>query len=106
MTASMLKILLSFTMTLVFGMRVGLAQQPADEASIRRYSEDAERAMKEKNSVAAEAALEKLARLTPNSPEVHANLGFAYFYDGNYDKATKAFKRTLQLDPAMPEAKL
>lgn len=106
MTASMLKILLIFTMTLVFGVRLGLAQQPADEAAIRRYSEDAERAMKEKNSVAAEAALEKLAHLTPDSPEVHANLGFAYFYDGNYDKATEAFKRALQLNPAMPEAKL
>ncbi len=88
MTASMLKILLIFTMTLVFGVRLGLAQQPADEAAIRRYSEDAERAMKEKNSVAAEAALEKLAHLTPDSPEVHANLGIAYYYDGNYDKST------------------
>lgn len=106
MTASALKILLSFPMTLVFGVCVELAQQPADQAAIRRYSEEAEQAMKEKNSAAAEESLEKLAQLTPNSPEVHANLGFTYFYDGNYDKATDAFKRALQLNPAMPEAKL
>lgn len=88
MKLPILKTPLSLILTLLFGVCSGLAQQ-ADEATIRRYSEQAEQAMKEKNLGAAAAALENLARLTPDAPEVHANLGFVYYYGGDYEKRRK-----------------
>jgi tetratricopeptide (TPR) repeat protein len=96
---------LSFILMALIAVCSGLAQQ-ADNTTIRRYSEEAEQAIKDKNLAAATAALEKLAQLTPDEPEVHANLGFVYYYGGDYENAAKAFKRALQLKPEMPEAKL
>ena len=57
---------------------LSLAAQQANEATIRRYSQEAEEALARKDAHAALVALEKLARLTPDNPEVYANLGAAY----------------------------
>jgi len=87
-----------------------LARDPsgaqADEASIRRYSQEAERAMAAKDLKAAAAALEKLVRLTPEAPEVHANLGMVYYTDGRYPEAATAFQRAVQLNPKIPNGTL
>src|SRR5207248_2604535 len=58
---------------------VGPAGQQADDATIKRYSQQAEQALAGKDLGAAGSALEKLARLTPNVPEVYANLGTVYY---------------------------
>ncbi len=106
MTASQRTVFLGLIVTLLWIARPGPAQQPDDETAIRRYSEQAGQAMTEKNPAAAAEVLEKLARLTPDVPEVYANLGMAYYAEGQYEKAIGALKRVLQLGPAIPEAKL
>ena len=88
----------------------GLTEVPAgaqaDAASIRRYSQEAEQAMAAKDLKAAAAALEKLARLTPDAPEVHANLGMIYYTEGRYTEAATAFQRAVQLNPKIPNGTL
>ncbi|MGH9403871.1 MAG: tetratricopeptide repeat protein [Terriglobia bacterium] len=80
----------------------GLAGQQAEKNAIRRYSQQAEQAMAEKNADAAAAALEKLVRLTPNDPEVDANLGTVYYMQSRYEQAAERFQRALELNPQMP----
>ena len=58
---------------------LGSVGQQADEATIRRYSQQAQAALAKQDAGAAVVALEELARLTPNNPEVFANLGVAYY---------------------------
>jgi tetratricopeptide (TPR) repeat protein len=74
------------------------AQQPKEEA-VRRYSREAEEALARKDAGAAIEALEKLAQLTPNVAEVHANLGAVYYARGQYAQAAEAFRRALHLNP-------
>jgi tetratricopeptide (TPR) repeat protein len=80
--------------------------QRANEAAIRSYSQQAEQAMASHNAKAAGAALEKLARLTPDVPEVYANLGTVYYAQGRYGDAAEAFQRALKLNPEIPDARL
>src|ERR1700730_14594236 len=47
-----------------------------------RLSEQAKRALDAQHWPEAAAALEKLAKLAPTVPEVHANLGMAYYSQG------------------------
>jgi tetratricopeptide (TPR) repeat protein len=78
----------------------------ADEASIRRYSREAEQAMAAKDLIAAAAALEKLSRLTPDAPEAFANLGMVYYSQGRFPEAATAFQRAVQLNPKIPNGRL
>jgi hypothetical protein len=57
----------------------GMQSQPAGDAALDRYSADAERAMAAHDWPAAAKALQQLARQAPGVPEVHANLGLAYY---------------------------
>jgi len=84
----------------------GGAGAQADEASIRRYSQEAQQAMAAKDLKAAAAALEKLSKLTPDSPEVFANLGMVYYTAGHYSEAATAFGRAVQLNPKIPNGTL
>jgi tetratricopeptide (TPR) repeat protein len=85
-----------------FGSASGLAaQQPADQ-----YSEQARRALAEKNWPEAQAALEKLAQLTPGVPEVHANLGLVYYSQGRLSEAAHSLERALKLNPKLPQARV
>ena len=85
---------------------LSLAAQQANEATIRRYSQEAEEALARKDAHAALVALEKLARLTPNNPEVYANLGAAYYTRARYAQAAEAFQRALRLNPKLSNAPL
>lgn len=76
-----------------------LAAQQANRSTISQYSLEAKRALAEKNAPAAVAALEKLARLTPNDPNVQANLGTVLYIEGQYEQAAERFKKALKLDP-------
>jgi len=83
-----------------------LAGEQADAAAIRRYSQQAEQALAKKDADAAVAALEQLARLTPNVPEVYANLGVVYYTQGRFAQAAEALQRALQLNPEISGAPL
>lgn len=85
---------------------MGLAGVQADEAAIRRYSQEAGQAMAAKNLGAAAAALEKLATLTPDVAEVHANLGMVYYSQNRFTEAAQAFQRAVRLNPAIPNGAL
>lgn len=80
--------------------------QEADEAAIQSYSRQAEDALARKDADAAIVALEKLAHLAPNNPEVFANLGAVYYARGRYPQAAEAFHRALRLNPKMPNVPL
>ncbi len=82
----------------------GITAQTADEAQIERYSRKANQALAAKDLDGAAVALEELARLTPNVPEVHANLGMVYYTQGRFDPAAQAFQRALKLNRTMPNA--
>jgi len=84
----------------------GLAGTQTDEALIRSYSQKAQQAMAAKDLKAATGALEKLSRLTPDSPEVYANLGMVYYTQSRYPEAARAFRRAVQLNPKIPNGTL
>jgi tetratricopeptide (TPR) repeat protein len=82
------------------------ARAQADEASIRRYSQAAEKAMAAKDLKAAAAALEELTRLTPEAAEAYANLGMVYYTQGRFPEAASAFQRAVQLKPKISNGTL
>lgn len=83
-----------------------LASGQANETSISRYSREAQQALAAKDLRGAAAALEKLAQLTPGSPEVHANLGMVYYTEGRYPEAAAGFQKAVRLDPKIPNGTL
>jgi len=88
------------------GISLGMPAEQANEAEIRRYTEQAQQAMSARNLEAASAALETLTRLTPNVPEVYANLGMVYYTEGRYAPAEASFRRALALNPKIPNVPL
>jgi tetratricopeptide (TPR) repeat protein len=81
-------------------------QNPDSEAEAEQLSEQAKRALAAQHWAEAAAALEKLARLAPTVPEVHANLGMAYYFQGRPDEALASFDRALKLKTQMPQARI
>ena len=53
---------------------------------------------------AAAKALQQLARQAPGVPEVHANLGLAYYSQNLVSEAAAEFQKALSLDPKFPRA--
>jgi len=82
----------------------GITAQTAQEAQIQSYSRKADQALAAKDLDGAAAALQELARLTPNVPEVHANLGMVYYTQGRTTQAAESFQRALQLNPHIANA--
>jgi tetratricopeptide (TPR) repeat protein len=87
-------------------LTLNLGAQQGDEATIQRYSREAQEAVARKDPDAALVALERLARLTPDNPEVYANLGAVYYSRGRYAQAAEAFRRALRLNPNIPNVPL
>jgi tetratricopeptide (TPR) repeat protein len=81
-------------------------QNSDSQPEMERLSEQAKRALDAQHWPEAATALEKLAKLAPTVPEVHANLGMAYYFQGRPVEALASFDRALKLKPQMPEAKL
>jgi predicted Zn-dependent protease len=77
-----------------------VAQQESD---VDRYSDDARQALGAKKWGEAVQALKHLARLAPEVPEVHANLGLAYFFEGQPAEALASFERAQKLKPQLPQ---
>jgi tetratricopeptide (TPR) repeat protein len=82
----------------------GIAQQR--ESELDRYSDDARQALAGKKWDQAVQALEHLARLAPEVPEVHANLGLAYFSEGKPAEALASFQRARKLNPQLPHVEV
>jgi tetratricopeptide (TPR) repeat protein len=81
-------------------------QQPSSESKIDQYSAQASRALADRNLPEAEAALQKLAVLTPRSASVQAQLGLVYYLENRYAQAAQSFHKALSLDPQIPNASL
>ena len=71
---------------------------------LERLSEQAQQALEAHHWPDASAALEQLAKAAPAVPEVHANLGLAYYFQGRAAEALASFERALHLNPKMPQA--
>ncbi|HXJ91693.1 MAG TPA: tetratricopeptide repeat protein [Terriglobia bacterium] len=91
---------------LIFSPSLAFAALQTDEAAVSRYSRQAEQALAARDLEAARVALEKLAHLTPNVPEVHANLGSVYYSEGRYSDALESFQNALKLNPKIPNVTL
>jgi len=83
-----------------------LPAQQANESELTQYSQQAERAIGVKDWSAAALALEKLAQLSPDVPQVQGNLGMAYYSLSRILEASQAFERALKLNPQMAQAEL
>lgn len=81
-----------------------LAQQ--QESDLDRYSDSARQALAARKWNDAAQALEHLARLAPDIPEVHANLGLAYFFEGRPANALASLEKAQQLNPGLPHVQL
>lgn len=84
----------------------GDPQMSARDTETEKLSAQAKAALDARNWPEASAALEKLAKLMPTNPEVHANLGLAYYFQGSPDQALAAFTKALALKPQLPQAKV
>ncbi len=87
-------------LALVFAIRLIARQQ---ESELDRYSDTARQAFAAKNWDEAARALEHLVRLAPAIPEVHANLGLAYYFEGRPGDALASFERARKLKPQLPQ---
>ena len=81
-----------------------LCAQPAVEETLERYSAEAEKAMAARDWPAAGKALQNLARLAPGVPEVHANLGLAYYSQNLVSQAAAEFEKALSINPKIARA--
>src|SRR5713226_38318 len=88
----------------VLFIATGLRSQPAGEVAIERYSADAEQAMAARDWPAATKALQQLAKLAPAVPEVHANLGLAYYSRNLVAEAATEFEKALSLNAGISRA--
>ena len=76
----------------------------AAATDVEQLSEQAQQALEAHHWPDASRALEQLAKLAPDVPEVHANLGLAYYFQGRSSEALASFERALHLNPQMPQA--
>ena len=92
----------------VFGLILmvtgSLHSQPPGDDALERYSAEAGQAMAAHDWPAATKALQQLSRLAPNVPEVHANLGLAYYSQNRVAEAAGEFEKALSLNPKIARA--
>jgi superkiller protein 3 len=69
------------------------------ESELDRYSDVAREALAARKWDEAARALEHLAQLAPEVPEVHANLGLAYYSEGRVEEALASFEHARKLNP-------
>ena len=78
-----------------------LAQTPQPGA-LERYAEDGQKALAERRWADAARAYEKLRELSPETAEVHAQLGMIYFQQHEFARAIPPLRRALKLKPGLP----
>lgn len=77
--------------------------QQSDATQLDRYAEEAQRALAEGRYDAAARAYEKLRELSPQTAEVHAQLGLIYFQQRAFAKAVPSLRQALKLQPGLPK---
>jgi tetratricopeptide (TPR) repeat protein len=80
---------------------VNRKEEPGDLAEL---ATEARRALNEGDYTGAISRLERLAQLQPGAPEVHADLGVAYYFVGRYDDAIVQCREALKLKPSLSHA--
>jgi len=69
--------------------------------SVQRTYQEAQQALAQGHYPEAELAYEKLAKIDPNTAEVHANLGLIYFEERKFGSAIPEFQHALKLKPSL-----
>jgi len=82
---------------------VGALAQSANADLLARYSDQGQAALAQGRYADAEAAFEKLRQLSPQTAEVHANLGLIYFKEKKFEEAVGALRHALKLKPSLPK---
>lgn len=84
------------------GLAAALAQsQTPDAERLDRYAQEAQRALAERRYDDAARGFEKLRELSPQTPEVHAQLGAVYFQQHAFAKAVPTLRQALKLKPGL-----
>jgi tetratricopeptide (TPR) repeat protein len=78
-----------------------LAQAP-EPGALERYAAEGEKALAESRWSDAARAYEKLRELSPETAEVHAQLGMIYFQEHDFARAVPSLRRALKLKPGLP----
>jgi tetratricopeptide (TPR) repeat protein len=85
------------------GMAAPSAQtQTPDAGRLDAYAQEAQRALAEQRYDAAARAFEKLRELSPQTAEVHAQLGAVYFQQQAFAKAIPSLRQAQKLKPGLP----
>ena len=77
--------------------------QAPDAGQLERYAQEAQRALAEQRYDDAARAFEKLRDLSPQTAEVHAQLGLVYFQQHAFAKAVPSLRQALKLQPSLPK---
>ncbi len=78
-----------------------LAQAP-EAGGLERYAEEGQKALAERRWADAARAYEKLRELSPETAEVHAQLGMIYFQQHDFARAVPTLRKALKLKPGLP----
>jgi tetratricopeptide (TPR) repeat protein len=78
-----------------------VAQAPAP-TELERQAAEGQKALAERRWVDAARAYEKLRELSPETPEVHAQLGMIYFQQHDFARAVPTLRQALKLKPGLP----
>jgi tetratricopeptide (TPR) repeat protein len=82
-----------------------LAQVPQPGA-LERYAGEGQKALAEHRWADAARAYEKLRELSPETAEVHAQLGMIYFQQHDFARAVPSLRRALKLKPVLPNVEI
>jgi len=77
--------------------------QAPDAGQLDRYAQEAQRALAEQRYDDAARAYEKLRDLSPQTAEVHAQLGLVYFQQHAFARAVPSLRQALKLQPGLPK---
>jgi len=78
-----------------------LAQAP-EPGALERYAGEGQKALAERRWADAARAYEKLRELSPETAEVHAQLGMIYFQQHDFARAVPTLRQALKLSPDLP----
>ncbi|RPH45199.1 MAG: hypothetical protein EHM91_07760, partial [Planctomycetota bacterium] len=78
------------------------AQSVPEPGSLERHAAEGQKALAERRWTDAARAYEKLRELSPETAEVHAQLGMIYFQQHDFARAVPPLRQALKLKPALP----